>query len=183
MTIDVNEKIKAVRVRLDKFPIFQQAEEKSGVPKEYLGTGAAIIVLVFLVFGVGVSSLSRLIGFAYPAFKSFQAIETKIKGDIVQWQVYWIIFSLFQLLEVFKVTLVYWIPFYFAFKLAFLLWLMLPQTKGATFMYDSFLKDFLKKPSKIDVAMADAKKKGSAVASSDPSNAAFAETTESDKDK
>jgi hypothetical protein len=36
---------------------------------------------------------------------------------------------------------------------------MLPQTKGAKFLYDSFLKDFLKKnESRIDAAMADAKK-------------------------
>ena len=135
------------------------------MPKEYLGVGAGVVFLVFLVFGVGIATLSGLIGFAYPAFKSFQAIETKVKGNIVQWQVYWIIFSLFQLLEVFQDVLVYWIPFYFAFKLAFLLWLMLPQTKGATFMYDSFLKDFLKKQSKIDAALSEAKKQGNAIAS------------------
>lgn len=41
----------------------------------------------------------------------------------------------------------------------------LPQTKGAKFLYDSFLKDFLKKnESKIDVALADAKKSAGAVA-------------------
>ena len=32
------------------------------------------------------------------------------------------------------------LPFYFSFKLAFLVWLMLPQTQGAKFIYDSFLK-------------------------------------------
>jgi len=36
---------------------------------------------------------------------------------------------------------------------------MLPQTKGAKFLYDSFLKDFLKKnESKIDAALEDAKR-------------------------
>ena len=36
---------------------------------------------------------------------------------------------------------------------------MLPQTKGAKFLYDSFLKDFLKKnESKIDAALDDAKR-------------------------
>jgi hypothetical protein len=36
---------------------------------------------------------------------------------------------------------------------------MLPQTKGAKFLYDSFLKDFLKKnESKIDQALNDAKR-------------------------
>lgn len=63
------------------------------------------------------------------------------------------------MIEVFTDFLLYWIPFYYAFKLAFLLWAMLPQTKGAKFLYDSFLKDFLKKnESKIDQALDDAKR-------------------------
>lgn len=67
------------------------------------------------------------------------------------------------MIEVFTDFLLYWIPFYYAFKLAFLLWAMLPQTKGAKFLYDSFLKDFLKKnESKIDAALNDAKRTASA---------------------
>ena len=51
--------------------------------------------------------------------------------------------------------------------MAFLLWAMLPQTKGAKFLYDAFLKDFLKRSeSKIDAALADAKKTSSSIASS-----------------
>jgi receptor expression-enhancing protein 5/6 len=43
--------------------------------------------------------------------------------------------------------------------------MMLPQTKGAFFLYDSFLRDFLKKnESKIDAALADASKTASSVA-------------------
>ena len=58
------------------------------------------------------------------------------------------------------------IPFYYAFKLAFLGWCMLPQTRGAMFLYDSFLRDFLKKnESRIDAAMADARKNAGTIAS------------------
>lgn len=124
------------------------------------------MTLLILVFGVGIASLSNLVGFVYPAYKSFQAIESKIKGDDTQWLVYWVIFAIFSIMEVFVDLVLYWIPFYYAFKLAFLLWAMLPQTKGAKFLYDSFLKDFLKKnESRIDAALADAKKSAGAVAS------------------
>ena len=42
---------------------------------------------------------------------------------------------------------------------------MLPMTQGAKWLYNSFLKDFLKKnESKIDAALADAKKTSAAVA-------------------
>merc|ERR1719389_427242 len=89
---------------------------------------------------------------------SLEAIENKNRGDDTQWLIYWVVYAFFSITEVFIDFLVYWIPFYYAFKLAFLLWAMLPQTKGAKFLYDSFLKDFLKKENRIDAAMADAKK-------------------------
>lgn len=115
------------------------------------------VVLVFL--GIGAGSLCNIVGFLYPAFKSFEAIETKQKGDDTQWLIYWVVYAFFSIIEVFADFLIYWIPFYYAFKLAFLLWAMLPQTKGAKFLYDNFLKDFLKKnESKIDAAWNDAKK-------------------------
>jgi len=156
---------------------------------------AILISAVCVVLFVGLGGLTGLCGFAYPAFKSFQAIETKNKGDDTQWLVYWVIFALFSIVETFvgasfviveepfcstKSSLVahlfyssfhtdfvlYWIPFYYAFKLAFLLWCMLPQTRGAMFLYESFLRDFLKKnESKIDQAMAEAKKNAGTIAS------------------
>lgn len=119
--------------------------------------GLVFVVLVFL--GIGAGSLCNIVGFLYPAFKSFEAIESKQKGDDTQWLIYWVVYAFFSIIEVFVDFLIYWIPFYYAFKLAFLLWAMLPQTKGAKFLYDNFLKDFLKKnESKIDAALNDAKK-------------------------
>lgn len=136
------------------------------VPKEYLVLGAGALFAVLVVLAVGVGSLTMIVGFVYPAFKSFQAIETKSKGDDTQWLVYWVIFAFFSIAETFVDYLLYWIPFYYAFKLAFLLWCMLPQTKGAKFLYEAFLKDFLKKnESRIDAALADAKKHASSIAS------------------
>jgi len=141
-------------------------QDKLKVPKEFIVLGGAVLFAIIMVFGVGIASLSNLVGFVYPAFKSFQAIETKNKGDDTQWLVYWVIFAFFSIIEVFVDILLYWIPFYYPFKLAFLLWAMLPQTKGAKFLYDSFLKDFLKKnESRIDAAMADAKKNAGSIAS------------------
>jgi TB2/DP1, HVA22 family len=64
--------------------------------------------------------VTSIVGFLYPAIKSFEAIETKSKGDDTQWLVYWVIFAFFSIVEVFSDILLYWIPFYHAFKLAFL---------------------------------------------------------------
>lgn len=103
-------------------------------------------------------------GFVYPAFKTFEAIESKVRAEDTQWLIYWVVYAFFSIMEVFIDFLLYWIPFFYAFKLAFLLWAMLPQTKGAKFLYDSFLKDFLKKnESKIDAVLADAKKSADSI--------------------
>jgi receptor expression-enhancing protein 5/6 len=138
------------------------SQDKTKVPKEYFAVGATFLAAIIVFLGVGAATLTSIIGFAYPAWKSFEAIEQKNKGDDIQWLVYWVLYAFFSLIETFKEFILYWIPFYFAFKLAFLLWAMLPQTKGSKFLYDSFLKDFLKKSSeptsRIDTAMAEAKK-------------------------
>ncbi|KAL7567614.1 hypothetical protein ACA910_000210 [Epithemia clementina (nom. ined.)] len=154
----VQEKLAPLRKKLDKYPQLQQLEDAVKVPKEIIVSAAGLLFALIMVFGIGIASLSSLVGFVYPAFKSFQAVETKTKGDDVQWLVYWVIFAFFTILESFVEVLLYWIPFYYAFKLAFLLWAMLPQTKGAKFLYDSFLKDLLKKSeSRIDAALNEAK--------------------------
>jgi receptor expression-enhancing protein 5/6 len=145
--------------------------------------GGGLVFTVLLFFGIGASALCSVVGFVYPAFKSFEAIESKSRQDDTQWLIYWVVYAFFSLIETFVDFLLYWIPFYYAFKLAFLLWAMLPQTKGAKFLYDSFLKDFLKKnESSIDKALADAKKATSGVASS-VAGAASSATTTSDEPK
>jgi receptor expression-enhancing protein 5/6 len=95
-------------------------QKQSGVPKEFLAVGGGVLAILFIVFGVGIAHLTTVVGFAYPAFKSFESIETKFKGDDTQWLVYWVIFALFNIVEVFADILLYWIPFFYSFKLAFL---------------------------------------------------------------
>ena len=134
------------------------AQDTVKVPKEYLVLGGASVFVFLIFFGVGAGVLCSIVGFVYPAFQSLEAIENKNKGDDIQWMIYWVIFAFFTVIETFRDFLLYWIPFYYAFKLAFLLWAMLPQTKGAKFLYDSILKDFLKKENRIENAMTAAKK-------------------------
>ena len=141
-------------------------QDVTKVPKEYIALGGGALVLFILFFGVGAGALCNIVGFVYPAFKSFQAIETQARGDDTQWLIYWVVYAFFSIIEVFVDFLLYWIPFYYPFKAAFLIWCMAPQTRGAKFLYDSFLKDFLKQnESRIDAAMDSAAKNASVIAS------------------
>jgi len=147
-----------LRTKLDDIPALQRLEDQYGVPKEYISVAGSIFGLVFFFVGLSAGTLSSIVGFLYPAFKSLQALEHRATGDVTQWLIYWVVYSFFSIIEVFVDVLLYWIPFYYAFKIAFLLWAMLPQTRGAKFLYDSFLKDFLRSnESRIDAALRDAK--------------------------
>ncbi|KAJ1678663.1 ER membrane protein DP1/Yop1, partial [Spiromyces aspiralis] len=49
------------------------------------------------------------------------------------------IFGFFNTIEYFTGFLLYWIPFYYVFKLAFLAWLMIPHFSGAHVLYLKFI--------------------------------------------
>jgi hypothetical protein len=103
----------------------QQTQEKTNIPKEYIAIAAAFIILVSMLSGLGTGTLCSLIGFVFPAYKSIKAMETHATSEVTQWLVYWVVYAFFSVIEIFSTTLVYWIPFYYRFKLGFLLWAML----------------------------------------------------------
>lgn len=62
-----------------------------------------------------------------PAYLSIKAIESPSTNDDVQWLTYWVVFGFFNFLESFALRVVlYYLPWYFAFKSIFILWLQLP---------------------------------------------------------
>ncbi|KAG6617791.1 uncharacterized protein IUM83_09497 [Phytophthora cinnamomi] len=149
---------------LEKFPVLQAAQDATGVEKLYLVAGGAALLLLLLLVGFGAGLICNLVGFAYPAYASFKAIETDDKKDDVQWLTYWVVYACFNIVEIFADFLLYWIPFYYAFKLGFLLWLFMPSTLGASFLYMHFLAPFLKsQESRIDRAMKEAVNSSGAV--------------------
>lgn len=78
---------------------------------------------------------------AYPAYKSFKALETD--GDLDddrQWLTYWVVQGAFQLAEfVADNSIVSWAPLYYWAKLALVCWLMHPKTRGALTVYRTLL--------------------------------------------
>jgi len=83
--------------------------------------------------------LSLGFGLLLPAYGSFTAIESSGTEDDTQWLVYWLLYSLLQGFEKFAWPLLQWIPLYGEVRVAVLIWLVLPQTKGATWMYEAIV--------------------------------------------
>ena len=87
-----------------RFESLTRLAAQLGVKRAYLGGGLLLGALLFLFVGVGAQLFSSLVGFAFPAYASFKAIESPGKDDDTQWLTYWVVFAVFSLLEVFADT-------------------------------------------------------------------------------
>src|SRR6185312_13955910 len=96
------------------------------------------LLVMFIVFGVGQSILTNIIGVAYPAFMSFHALESDGADDDKQWLTYWVVFGLFTITDTMAGFLLSLIPFYYVLKVTMLIWMFHPQSQGALTIYNNF---------------------------------------------
>uniref|UniRef100_A0A674NHS3 Receptor expression-enhancing protein n=2 Tax=Takifugu rubripes TaxID=31033 RepID=A0A674NHS3_TAKRU len=97
-------------------------------------------------------------GTLYPAYSSYKAVKTKNVKEYVKWMMYWIVFALFTTAETATDLFLSWFPFYFELKIAFVIWLLSPYTKGSSVLYRKFVHPTLSnKEKEIDEYIAQAK--------------------------
>ncbi|KAI9997137.1 hypothetical protein PInf_000570 [Phytophthora infestans] len=85
------------------------------------------------------------VGVAYPMYASFKALERPESGhDEKQWLTYWVVYGASTSVEAVASPLMCLVPGYNITKTLFLIWMMSPQTKGATIVYHKLLCPFLK---------------------------------------
>eukprot|EP01115_Flamella_aegyptia_P001760 TRINITY_DN129536_c0_g1_i2.p1 TRINITY_DN129536_c0_g1~~TRINITY_DN129536_c0_g1_i2.p1 ORF type:complete len:130 (-),score=15.24 TRINITY_DN129536_c0_g1_i2:17-406(-) len=90
--------------------------------------------------GLVSSVLCHVVGFAYPIFATYKAIESDDKGDDTQWLTYWVVYSFFSVMETILDTFIFWVPFYYELKLVFLVALQLPQIRLSEKLYNTYIK-------------------------------------------
>lgn len=78
-------------------------------------------------------------------YASVIAMESATKVDDEQWLAYWIIYSFLTLSELILQSALEWIPIWYSVKLVFVAWLVLPQFKGAAFIYNRLVREQFKK--------------------------------------
>lgn len=95
------------------------------------------------------------VGVVVPAYMSYKAIEDKVdKTADEQWLTYWVIYGALSLLEGTTDQIVSKVPYYWHGKFALLLWLQLPSTQGAKYLYTRFVRPNLSKyEPKIDICI------------------------------
>eukprot|EP00158_Paraphelidium_tribonemae_P008531 Partr_v1_DN28605_c0_g2_i5_m50258 putative receptor accessory protein len=146
---------------LAKYPVLVNIDKQAGHPKakSFAVLAVAFVYTLLIFFNVAGSLLTNLLGFLYPAYASFKAIESAAKEDDTQWLTYWTVFGFMNTLEYFSDILLYWLPFYFLIKAGAILYMILPQFKGAEVLYIRFFRPVLLQQSgKIDGAASKMKK-------------------------
>ncbi|KAI8139400.1 TB2/DP1, HVA22 family-domain-containing protein [Fennellomyces sp. T-0311] len=80
----------------------------------------------------------------YPAYACFKAIKANDHTQFLPMLMYWVTATSFLVTEHFADLLLFWIPFYTEIKVLLVVWITLPQTKGAIVLYADLIEPFLK---------------------------------------
>uniref|UniRef100_A0A0N4Z8W2 Receptor expression-enhancing protein n=1 Tax=Parastrongyloides trichosuri TaxID=131310 RepID=A0A0N4Z8W2_PARTI len=119
---------------------FEKFEVLSGQKREYLVYGVGGIIALYLCFGAGAELICNMIGAGYPAYRSVKAVKSVEKDDDTLWLTYWCVFGVFSCIDFFADTVCGVFPIYWLLKAIFLLYLSLPQTKGALKLYSKVIE-------------------------------------------
>ncbi|KAG6890357.1 hypothetical protein C0992_002081 [Termitomyces sp. T32_za158] len=101
--------------------------------------------------------LSSTAAFVYPAYASYKSLSQRpaAEADLERWLMYWSVLGCIVGIELLAEWLLAWIPLYYTIKSIFLLYLVLPQTQGATYIYTAHLRPFFRAhEAQIDAALA-----------------------------
>ncbi|MCJ1481835.1 ER membrane protein DP1/Yop1 [Schaereria dolodes] len=129
----------AIDKELSKYPMLNNLEKQTSVPKVYAFLGLVGIYFFLIFFNIGGEFLVNVAGFIIPGYYSLEALFSSGKSDDTQWLTYWVTYAFLTVFES-AVNAVYWFPFYYTFKFVLVLWMALPQTGGAQIVFRSFLQ-------------------------------------------
>ncbi|KAJ4949878.1 hypothetical protein NE237_008277 [Protea cynaroides] len=80
----------------------------------------------------------------YPLYSSVRAIESPSTLDDQQWLTYWILYSFITLFELSCWKVLAWFPLWPYIKLVCCLWLVLPIFNGAAYIYENYVRKYVK---------------------------------------
>ena len=110
-------------------------EKKTEVNPKVI-VGGLILALILTTTKWFSSYVTCLVGVLCPTYMSLKAIESPEDDDDKQYLTYWVVYGLFSVIDVFTSFLVKRIPFYYTIKLGFLIWLFMPNFRGAVYIYN-----------------------------------------------
>lgn len=143
----VQEKLDKIDKTLSVLPYVGDAVKATGMKPFYLLLaflfGCAFLVAIGFP---GSTFIVQIIGVTFPCCCSLLALGTEeTLEDDKKWLTYWIVFSIFNLIDHNFAWFTALIPFYLLIKLFILIWLQNPMTEGALSTYKRYVRPFAKK--------------------------------------
>ena len=100
----------------ERVQILKQVSQQLGVKTSHMMMGVTVLVLLLVILELGASMIAGVVGFLYPAYMSFKALESSDFKDDKHWLTYWTVYSFFTLFDGVLSTLLSFIPMYQFFK-------------------------------------------------------------------
>ncbi|KAI0088369.1 TB2/DP1, HVA22 family-domain-containing protein [Irpex rosettiformis] len=100
--------------------------------------------------------ISAVCAFLYPGYASYKTLSQRpaSEAELEKWLMYWSVLGCIVAFEYVAEWFISWVPFYYPLKTAFLLYLALPQTSGASYLYSAHVQPFFAAhESEIDSAL------------------------------
>ena len=127
--------------------------------------GGLILALILTMTKWFNSYVTCLVGVLCPTYLSLKALESPEEDDDKLFLTYWVVYGLFSVFDVFTSFLINKIPFYYTFKLAFLIWMFMPNFKGSIYVYNIVIGPLFRKyEGKFDRGVEKIIKKGEKIA-------------------
>ncbi|KAK7387041.1 hypothetical protein VNO78_27514 [Psophocarpus tetragonolobus] len=80
----------------------------------------------------------------YPLYATMRAIESPSTFDDQQWLTYWVLYSFITLFELSCHKVLSWFPIWPYMRLVFCIWLVLPMFNGAAYIYENYVRQYVK---------------------------------------
>ncbi|KAJ8602867.1 hypothetical protein CTAYLR_010629 [Chrysophaeum taylorii] len=136
-----------VKAKLDEF------EKTTSQDKALIAGGAFVFAVLLFLFLCPQPLVLNIVGCAYPIYASMKMLAEESMSEAPMWITYWVVFTSFKMIMGPLDLILSFVPFYFYFKLTFLIYLFYPSTKGAQKVLDMIIKVYvfpLLKPDKSD---------------------------------
>ncbi len=135
--------------KLDEHPVLKN---NHGIRPSYVAFGLLVFGAMFVVSQYTTYWISMIIGLGFPAYLTFKCLES---GDSEEdsednederkfWLTYWVVYGLVEIVESIFQSVLFKLPLYNIIKLAFLIYLQHPSSRGAISIYEKTLRDVLK---------------------------------------
>ena len=119
-------------------------EKRSKINPKVL-IGGLILALILTTTKWFSSYVTCLVGVLCPTYLSLKALESPEEDDDKHFLTYWVVYGFFTVFDIFTSFLINKIPFYYTFKLAFLIWMFMPNFKGSIYIYNIAIAPLFKK--------------------------------------